>query len=34
MLTAIIAALGVAIWVMVDIGFQTYGYVIGDPDGE
>lgn len=34
MLTGFIAALGMAIWLVVDSGFQTYGYVIGDADAE
>jgi hypothetical protein len=34
MLTVILSVLGVAIWMVSDIGFQTYGYVIGDTDAE
>jgi hypothetical protein len=34
MLIAIIALLGAAVWLVSDIEFQTYGYVVGDPDAE
>ena len=34
MLTAIVVALGIATWLVSDLQFQTYGYVIGDPDAE